>query len=377
MPSLKILVFALAGCIGQAQAELQFLCPTQLAQLQPEATAYLRALQIQPDQIRQTLNPANTSLTLALTTPPDDNRTLDLATRPEFALTPERVSLPSGDGEAREVATVSRKEIMLALLQHGRTTTLSGANCHIGALMDLVGLRQNIVAWAENLNWVWPDGDYAQWNPAYWTEGTPNPGVPLRQAVMDAFWQPQKYSIGCYTAIKLLLVQAVLDYYHRIKADPIRTRQVEAALLIDGEPLVDVEPGHMWQFEKDYTPADGERLGKLMLLEAGVAQGHFVPGDWAYFLNTDALTYEKTGYEGSNAIYLGGNRFDDFYNDHNHSYTYEEKLNEVYQWRHGVFSRSRDADKTKPLTPAQLGQLSHTPANGGLQLDFRVSPRLF
>jgi len=377
MPSLKILVFALAGCIGQAQAELQFLCPAQLAQLQPEATTYLRALQIPPDQVHQTLNPANTSLTLALITPPGDTRTLDLATRPEFALTPERVSLPSGDGKTREVSTVSRKEIMLTLLQHGRTTTLTGANCHIGALMDLVGLRQNIVAWAENLNWVWPDGDYAQWNPAYWTKGTPNPGVPLRQAVMDAFWQPQKYSIGCYTAIKLLLVQGVLDYYHRIKADPIRTRQVEATLLIDGEPLVDVEPGRMWQFEKDYTPADGNHAGKLMLLEAGVAQGHFVPGDWAYFLNTDALTYEKTGYEGSNAIYLGGNRFDDFYNDHNHSYTYEEKLNEVYQWRHGVFSRSRDADKEKPLTPAQLGQLSNSPTNGGLQLDFRASPRLF
>lgn len=191
MSSLKILVFALAGFIGQAQAELQFLCPTQLAQLQPEATAYLRALQIPAAQIRQTLDPTSASLTLALTTPPNDKRTLDLATRPEFALTPERVSLPSGDGKTREVATVSRKEIMLALLQHGRITTLTGADCHIGALMDLVGLRQNIVAWAENLNWVWPDGDYAQWNPAYWTEGTPNPGMPLRQAVMDAFLQPE------------------------------------------------------------------------------------------------------------------------------------------------------------------------------------------
>ena len=377
MSSLKILVFALAGFIGQAQAELQFLCPAQQAQLQPELTTYLRALRIEAGQVRQTVDPASGHLSLALTTPLDDTRTLDFATRPEFALRPERVYLPGGEGQTREVSTVSRKEIMLTLLQHGRTTTLTGANCHIGALMDLVGLRQNIVAWAENLNWVWPDGDYAQWNPAYWTQGTPNPGVPLRQAVMDAFWQPQKYSIGCYTAIKLLLVQAVLDYYHRVKADPVRTRQVEATLLTDGEPLVDVEPGHMWQFEKDYSPADGDHAGKLMLLEAGVAQGHFVPGDWAYFLNTDPLTYEKTGYEGSNAIYLGANRFDDFYNDHDHSYTYEEKLNEVYQWRHEVFSRSRDADKEKPLTPTQLGQLGNAPANGGLQLDFRVSPRLF
>ena len=114
-----------------------------------------------------------------------------------------------------------------------------------------------------------------------------------------------------------------------------------------------------------------------MLMETGVPPGHFVPGDWAYFLNTDPITYEKTGYEGSNAIYLGGNRFDDFYNDHDHSYTYEEKLDEVYQWRHEVFSRSRDADKVRPLTPKQLQDLSRSPSNGGLQLDYRVSPRLF
>lgn len=377
MPILKPLVFVLAGFIGNAQADLQFLCPAQQAQLQPEVTAYLRALRIPAEHVQSTLDPASGSLTLTLTTPPDDTRTLDLSSRPEFALAPEWVYLPSGHREEREVATVSRKEIMLALLQHGRVTPLSGADCRIETLIDLVGLRQNIVAWAENLNWVWPDGDYAQWNPAYWTQGTPNQGVPLRQAIMDAFLQQEKYSIGCYTAIKLLLVQGVLDYYHRVKADPVRTRLVEAALLADGEPLVDVEPGHMWHFEKDYTPADGDRLGKLMLLEAGVASGHFVPGDWAYFLNTDPITYEKTGYEGSNAIYLGGNRFDDFYNDHEHSYTYEEKLDEVYQWRHEVFSRLRDADKIRPLTPEQLSDLSRTPANGGLQLDYRISPRLF
>lgn len=377
MPILKPLVLALTCFIGQAQADLQFRCPDQLARLQPEITAYLRALRIPSEQVHATLDPSSGHLTLALTTPPDDTRTLDLASRPEFALAPEWVYLPSGHREEREVATVSRKEIMLALLQHGRVTPLSGADCHIESLIDLIGLRQNIVAWAENLNWVWPDGNYAQWNPVYWTQGTPNQGVPLRQAIMDAFLQQEKYSIGCYTAIKLLLVHGVLDYYHRVKADPVRTRLVEAALLTDGEPLVDVEPGQMWHFEKDYTPADGEVPGKLMLMETGVPNGHFVPGDWAYFLNTDPITYEKTGYEGSNAIYLGGNRFDDFYNDHDHSYTYEEKLNEVYQWRHEVFSRTRDADKVRPLTPEQLTGLSRTPANGGLQLDYRVSPRLF
>lgn len=377
MPTLKMLVLAMLGLMSNVQAEVQFLCPTQLAQLQPDVAAYLRALGIPADQVVQTIDLHSGSLTLALATPPEDIRTLDFSTRPELALSPERVYLPGASGRARKVTTVSRKEIVLALLQHGRSTTLTGTACAIEAWIDLVGVRQNIVAWAENLNWVWPNGGRAKWNQKYWTHGTPKRGVSLRQAVLDPFLHQKKYSIGCYAATKLLMVQGVLDYYHRVKADPVRARRVEAALLADGEPLVGIEPGNMWSFEKDYTPADGDQRGKLLALEAGVAQTNFVPGDWAYFLNTDAITHEKTGYEGSNAIYLGGNRFDDFYNDHRHSYTYQEKLNEVYQWRHGVFSRSRDAARIKPLTSEQLTGLSRSPADGGLQLDIRVSPRLF
>ena len=377
MPTIKILVFAMAGFVGNAQAELQFLCPTQLGQLQPDVTAFLRALRIPSEQVVQTIDPHRGSLTVALATPAEDTRTLDFAARAEFALTPELVYLPGYKGAVREVTTVSRKEIVLAMLQHGRTTTLTGTACSIEAWVQMVGVRQNIVAWGEDINWVWPDGGYAQWNSKYWSRGTPKRGIPLRNVILDAFVQQKKYSIGCYTATKLLVVQGVLDYHHRVKADPVRAQRVEAALLADGEPLVNVEPSEMWDFEKDYTWTDGMHQGKLTTLELGVAPGNFVPGDWAYFLNTDDISHEKIGYEGSNAIYLGGNRFDDFYNDHVHSYTYEEKLNEVYQWRHGVFSRSRDAAKIKPLTYEQLKDLSRSPADGGLQLDIRVSPRLF
>jgi hypothetical protein len=108
-----------------------------------------------------------------------------------------------------------------------------------------------------------------------------------------------------------------------------------------------------------------------------VATGNFVPGDWGYILNTDPATEQKTGYEGSNTIYLGRNLFDDFYDDHHHSYTYEQKLDEVYQWRHGVFSRSRDAKKIKPLTAEEQALLGNTPDAGGLQLDVRAVPRYF
>ncbi len=221
--------------------------------------------------------------------------------------------------------------------------------CSIEALSDHVGVRQNIVAWAEHLNWVWPNGGHAKWNAKYWTRGTPNPGVSLHAAVMDVFLHQNKYGIGCYTATKLVIVQGTLDYYSRVKHDPVRTRRVEDALLADGDPLVGIEPGSMWSFEKDFDTNEMGRKGKLLKLSASVASGNFVPGDWGYLLNTDATTEQKTGYEGSNTIYLGRNRFDDYYNDNKHSYTYEQKLDEVYQWRNGVFSRLRDAKKIKPL----------------------------
>ncbi len=377
MIRLGIPFLAMACCVVDAQADVQFRCPTQLAVLQQDVSGYLRALQIPAEQVVQTVDVPSGVLTLALTTPPEDTRTLDFFTRPEFSLTTERIRLPTAKGKLRVVTTVSRKEILLALLQHGRLTEFQGDACSSEVLADHIGVRQNIAAWAEEMNLVWPNGGKAKWNSKYWTRGTPNPGVSLHAAVMDVFLHQDKYIIGCYTATKLVIVQGTLDYYSRVKRDPGRTRRVEEALLADGDPLVGVEPGSMWSFDRDFGPHNLERMGKLLNLHANVASGNFVPGDWVYLLNTDANTSEKTGYEGSNAIYLGRNLFDDYYDDHMHSYTYEEKLNEVYQWRNGVFNRIRDAKKIKPLTSEEQTLLSSTPANGGIQLDIRVVPKYF
>ncbi len=114
-----------------------------------------------------------------------------------------------------------------------------------------------------------------------------------------------------------------------------------------------------------------------MKIDHDVMPMNFVPGDWIYILNTDPVSYQKTGYEGSNAIYLGRNKFDDYYNDNHHSYTYFQKLNEVFQWRNGVFNRVRDAAKAKPLTQADIERLSKRPADGGLLKSIRVSPYFF
>ncbi|MDO9067681.1 MAG: hypothetical protein Q7W05_04410, partial [Deltaproteobacteria bacterium] len=282
-------------------------------------------------------------------------------------------------GKEKKVHTASKKEILLALLQHGRLTEFKDTACDVKALTDHVGIRQNIAAWAENIKWVWPDGRPAKWNKKYWKRGTPKPGFPLHEAINDVFINQNQYSIGCYTATKLVMIQGVLDYYRRIKKDPVQQKLLENRLSIDidKEPLVDIEPGKMWDFEKDFDPQELNHPGKLLKIEYGAAPKNFVPGDWIYFLNTDPITYKKTGYEGSNAIYLGRNKFDDYYNDNDHSYTYQQKMDEVYQWRNGVFSRPRDFAKIKPLAPQDIERLSKTPAEGGILTDIRVFPYFF
>jgi hypothetical protein len=376
-PRLGITLLVANLCVGNAHSDVLFRCPELHAELQRDMSDYLVTLHIPATQVLQTVDVRSGELAFSLATAPNDTHTLDFHLRPEFSLSGEQLNLPAANGKVHVLHTVSKKEILLAMLQHGRVTTFKENACTVEALSDHVGVRQNIVAWAEHLHLVWPDGGPAVWNTKYWTRGTPNPGVSIHVAVNDVFLHQDKYSIGCYTAAKLVIVQGMLDYYSRIKRAPEHTRNIEQRLLADGDPLVGIEPGSMWNFEKDFDEKQMDHPGKLLKLHTAVAAGNFVPGDWGYILNTDPVTQLKTGYEGSNVIYLGRNLFDDFYDDHNHSYTYEQKLDEVYQWRNGVFSRSRDANKIKPLTAEEQAQLSNTPAAGGLQLDLRAVPRYF
>lgn len=351
---------------------VRFVCaPEQVQVVALEMDAYLASLGISPDLLVRRLDKDKGVLNYVLNTPRDEFSTLDFAQRTAFRIRDEMVSLPTKYGKERNIAVVSRKEIVLAMLQHGRLTEFRGAACDVEALKDHVGVRQNTAAWAESLNWIWPDGDAAQWNRTYWERGTPLTGVPLHEALNDVFLQPESYSFGCYTAAKMVIVQGMLDYYRRVKNDPERLQQLEHRLYADNDPLVDVEPDAMWDFESDYEARRYLRPGKLLRVKRQIAPGNFVPGDWVYFLNTDVATYAKTGYEGSNPIYLGRGKFSDYFNDHHHAYTFEQKLDQVYQWRNGVFSFSRDAHKRVTLMEAELLKLARTPAEGGLVMDFR------
>lgn len=357
---------------------LQFTCPaTQHQALAADIGSYLAELEISPALYSVHQSDGEHALRYFLNTQAGDTSTLDLHGRPKFAIPMHINRVPTASGEFRNILTVTEKEIVLALMQRGRLTEFSGRACSVNALRDHIALRKSIVSWAERLAWRWPEGRSAKWNRQYWREGTLKPGAPLRTAIQDAFFNQEKYTLGCYTAAKLTILQGILDYLHRIKQSPVLVEQVETRLLADGEPLIDVEPARMWSFEADFDPRTAQRPGKVLQVYTGIPHDNFVPGDWVHFVNTDPVSHGKTGYEGSNPIYLGRNRFADYYNDHDHSYSLHEKLDEVYQWRHGVFSRSHDGAKARPLSAADYERLSRTPGEGGLLLSLRAMPYYF
>lgn len=350
---------------------------SSLSQIQLDMNAYLVSLAIAPELVVTKMDIANSFLTFTLNTPKDDVDTLQLKSKSEYAIRNGIVRIPDEHGKLQKIITVSKKEILLALLQHGRLTEFSRSNCNVNELKEQVNIRQNIVAWAERLDWTWPDGEAAIWNEKYWYKGSLQPKVTLHMAFGDAFKNQHKYAVGCYTAAKLVMVQGVLDYYRRIKKNKYQQNLVEVQLLLDHEPLVNVEPSEMWSFEQGFDPQKLKQRGKVLTIQHTVAPLNFVPGDWAYILNTDPNSSQKTGYEGSNAIYLGRNKFVDYYNDNNHAYSYQQKLDEVYQWRNGVFSRRRDAAKIQPLSSVDYQRLGQSPSEHGLVQGFRVSPKSF
>lgn len=369
---------ALAGSSAQA-AGLRFACSTPAEQdaLHASLSRYLTRFQIEPSWV--VAEPAPSGIDYHLNDELATVSPVNFIRHAPFKLTEDVVALPTRPGKeseanVRHVVTASKKEIILALLHPGRTTDMP---CDVDALREHVDLRQNVVAWTERLTWTFPDGTAASWNKRYWKEGTPRNKQDTVAAVADAFLRQEAYSIGCYTASKLVYVQAALDYYARLNPQEQKLSSVLNCLWSDKDPLVGVEPEAMWFFEADFNPKKKDRPGKLTYLLQDVAPENFVPGDWVYMLNPDPVSYAKAGYEGSNAIYLGRGKFDDYYNDHNHSYTYTEKLDEVYQWRNGVYSRARDSGKIVPLTHEEILALGKSPENGGLVLSYRAVPYVF
>lgn len=357
---------------------IEFNCPAvSHRDIVGEAIRYFNGKGIKPQWLEVVSDLNRNSTTVRLAPAMALPSTTGISRAKQFEVSADLVDLLDPRRQVKQVPTVSQKEILLALLHPGRVTGFEGKDCGVEALQDEVGVRQTVSAWAQTLEFGWPEGASASWNETYWDRGTPKTEVNLHDALTDMLIAPSRYEVGCYTAAKAVISAATLDYYTRIKQDRVKGSLVQAALMRDGDPLVNVEPGETWRFEEDHDSADDAIQGKLLDIRRGVGAGSIVPGDWIYFLNSDPVTYQKTGYEGSNALYLGLDRFSDYYNDHEHSFSFKQKLNEVYQWRNKVFSRTRDADKVVPLTDSDYSRLSNTPEEGGLLLDFRLVPKVF
>lgn len=357
-----------------ATADLRFECPDdRLAVVKQSLDRYFNDRGLAPGTY--VAEESAGSLTYRLAKP--GTSTVTLSFDPALGIRDEQLKLPAGGGKYRTVSTVSRKEIVYAMMQGGRTTRFQGQACDAQAFIDHVGVRQMTVAWAEHLQWGWPEGGPAQWNERLWDKGTPRPGVNTFAAFNDVFQNPTAYAVGCYTATKFVMVQGALDYYGRVRADRSAAALVEQRLWENRDPLVGIEPRAMWAFESDFDKSEEHVPGKMLRLVHDVAPGNFIPGDWAYFLNTDPVSYEKTGYEGSNTIYLGRNRFNDHYADNGGHYLYLEKMRMVYNWRNKVFSRSRDYARIEPLSSAEVYRLERTPEEGGFLLPYRAVPYYF
>ncbi len=69
----------------------------------------MQVLKIPVAQVVQTVDAQSGVLTLALSTPQEDTRTLDFFNRPEFSLSTERVHLPAAKGKMHVVAHCVQK----------------------------------------------------------------------------------------------------------------------------------------------------------------------------------------------------------------------------------------------------------------------------
>lgn len=360
------------------QSGIVFNCSLPAEKIQ-EIVKYFDSIEI--EQKHYQILELKNSIVIKLKTPETDTNTLNLAKRPEYNIRDEVVSLGHEVRKKKNVekfvVTVSKKEIALALMQHGRTTSFSDENCQLNALVEHIGVRQNIVAWTEQVAYEWPNGDEDIWNKKYWKDGKPVTKDPFHVPVNDLVKYSPKYKIYCYTATRAVIAQGVLDYYKRVKPNPALLAALENLLRIDGRPLSGLEKPEMWNFTRSYDVREKNKQGKILAANLSVPKDNFIPGDWIYIKNTDPVTHEETGYEGSNSIYLGRNFLNDYYNDHNHRYTFEEKLDEVYQWRNKVYSYSRDQGLIKPLSINDMQKLFLTPAAGGLVINHRTFPEMY
>lgn len=327
-----------------------------------------------------------------LTTPTQDQSTLRLSLRPEYDIKPDWIRLPI---DTKDKPIVSKKEIVLSLLQHGRLTEFRNEGCGIQSFRDHIGIRQNIVAWVDKKKFIFPGRNSSAFNPVYWNDyskwktNSGKYGSIAVQAIHDIFTS-RGYRMGCLTAAKVSMLHGITDYYTRIRPDEIRLKKAIDTLFAYGEPLQDPDPGYVWKEFRDTTQAELNRTeGKFLEAIVNVSKFNFVPGDWVYFKNTHLASSRIRGDEGSNAIYLGGNNFNNFYNlpfspdlkgkPYPSTYTTEQKVSIIASWG-GKVPVGKVVDENlfnKLMEAPSRDKDGYIIYDGGFLLKHRLTPKVF
>lgn len=360
--------------------------------LHKQMIEFLDGLQIERQHYSLYFSSNGDQMGFVLSTPADDHNTLRLSQRPEYNIKPDWIRLPI---DTKDKPVVSKKEIVLSLFQHGRLTEFKREACDIQSFKDHIGIRQNIVAWVEKKRFIFPGRNSSAFNPVYWKDYARWNTDPIKygpiavQAIHDIF-TTRGYRMGCLTAAKVSMLHGITDYYTRIRPDEFRLKKAIESLFAYGEPLQDPDPGFIWKDFRDTTQAELSRTeGKFLEATIEVSKFNFVPGDWVYFKNTHLASSRTRGDEGSNAIYLGGNNFNNFYNlpfspdlagkTYPSTYTTEQKVSIIASWGGKV-------PPGKIVDPNLFNRLMESPSrdkdgyiiyDGGFLLRHRLTPRVF
>lgn len=300
-------------------------------------------------------------LMVQLNTPENDQSTLDLKRRPALKIEDETFQFRDSRGREVTKPVVSKREILAAMLQRGRVFEFSDDLCSFQDLMDHIALRQNVVKWTNRTMWNFPEGNDERLNPKMWTpDYSPVHGVSSRDALLDIFDGRFGYQIDCFTACKVFESHGAVDYF-------AGDRSLAEAM----EKLLDRDPLHGMASQLD---DDGKvvKQGKLLDQHVRVPPRNWVPGDWGYAKNTDAVSRAKYGDEGSNIVYIGGGMFPRFYTDHPSDRVFDTVLRYVYAMR---FTGERYADAYS-VDQSFVPKLEKTPPEGGLLWDYRDFPSL-
>lgn len=355
---------------------IRFECrPEEIEHIKSDMNAYFTQLEFPTNMINQHRCHRH-DLCYTLKTPRDDTNTINLATRPELNILPEILEYQRGDGKIIRNAYTSKKEIVAALMQHGREYVLRGPRCSVNALRDHVGVRQNIAKWAQIAlmrwnfpeEWVFKNGKWAtegraaQMNPSVWGKLHDRfipEGVAPHVAVADAFIGSYNYSMGCLTATKLIMIQGIMDYYRHVKKDQKMADYLDQ--IAKRAPIDDIVINRQQQ-------------GKYLTRQDNIVGNNIIPGDWIYIDNPDPKSADIAGYEGANKIYIGGDRFSSLYQDspnarhtspyylqspHNKSLDYITQ--EVFNWRFNILEDYENNPKRAFLTRQQVIELRNSP----------------